>query len=189
MENGTQVFDGSANDAVDYYAHNNILELNDHIVVSDKFRRGFLSREIEYLDIRMLNDVHNVSNQEPFEFEMTIKRNNPSIKECQIGVLSRNNNDILEWSCYSPVLRLPENQDTFKVRMSIPHHNTPMGKHKLNFNISRYDYSSNIRDYDIIFESIAFEVNFIDAKHSKPFSLWPFRAGTSNQQARITICK
>ncbi len=187
LQNGILVYDGTADDAVEYYTDTNILELNNHVVVTDKYRKAGPLKELEYIDICMLNDAYNVSNQEPLEFEMTIKRNVASLSECQFGVLARNNNDVLEWSCYSHVVKLPENREVFKIRMTIPNHNTSMGKHKLNFNISRYDYTANIRDYDVVYEAIKFEVNYIDAQHTKPFTLSPFRSGTSIQESVVKI--
>lgn len=187
LQNGMQVFDGEVNEAVDFYTDTNISELKSFIEVSDKDRQPGPQKEFEYLTVRMLNDIHNVSNQEPLVFEMTFKRNVLSIKECQIGITSRNNNDVLEWSCYSPVLSLPNDTQTFKVRMIIPHHNTPMGRHKLNFSISRNDYTANTIDYDIIYEVISFDVNYIDALHTKPFTIWPRREGTSINSASVGI--
>lgn len=187
LQNGMQVFDGTANDAVNHYTETNISDLKDYIVISNKNRRTALAKELEYIDIRMLNDVHNVSNTEPLVFEMSFRRNVKSIKECQFGILSRNNSDALEWTCYSPVVQLVENKNEYKVRVKIPNHNTPMGRHKLNFNISRYDYSASIRDFDIVYDVLSFEINYVDVNHSKPFSLWPFREGTSIQNADVEL--
>lgn len=187
LQNGMHVFDGDANDAVDYYTQANISSLNDYIVVTDQYRRVSLPKDLEYIDIRILNDIHNVSTNEPLEFEMTLKRNNESVKECQIGVLSRNSNDVMEWACYSSAIQLSAVRNEYKVRFSIHNHNTPMGRHRLNFNISRYDYSANIQDFDIIYEALSFEVNYVDAKHTETFTLWPFREGTSIHSSSVIL--
>ncbi len=191
LQNGMQIFDGGANEAVDFYTETNISELRDFLVVTDKYRRPGPLKEFEYLSVRMLNDTHNVSNQEPLEFEMTFRRNVDSIKECQLGITSRNSNDVFEWSCYSSILPLPDNRNVFKVRMTVPHHNTPKGRHKLNFNISQNDYNARIRDYDIIYEVISFEVAFIDTAHTLHFSLWSRREGTSihGSSSKIISCQ
>ena len=187
MHNGIIEYDGDVNSAIDYYTGTNLTELNGYLDVTDKYRKIGPLKEFEYLYVRMLNDIGNVSNQEPLIFEMTFKRNVPSIKKCQLGITSRNNNDAFEWSCYSPVISLPEGKHAFTVRMSVPNHNTPMGRHRLNFSISMNDYNANIRDYDIIYEVITFDVNYIDAAHTKPFSVWPRREGTSIHNSTIEI--
>ena len=187
LHNGILGYDGDVNSAIDYYTGTNQIELNGYLDVTDKDRKLGPLKELEYLSVRMLNDVCNVSNQEPLVFELTFKRNVPSIKVCQLGITSRNSNDAFEWSCYSPVISLPKGKHTFTARMSVPNHNTPMGMHKLNFCISMNDYNSKILDYDIIYEAIKFEVNFIDAAHTHPFSAWPRREGTSIHNSTIEI--
>ena len=187
LQNGMQVFDGSANSAVDYYTGTNISELRDYREVSDRDRQSGPAKEFEFLSVRMLNDIYNVANQEPLEFELTFRRNESSIKECQMGITSRNDGDALEWSCYSPVLRLPNDKDIFKVQMSVPNHNTPMGRHKLNFSISQNDFTAKTRDFDIVYDVISFDVNYIDVAHSHPFSLWPRREGTSIHNSSIEL--
>ena len=187
LHNGILAYDGDVNSAIDFYTGTNLTELNGYLDVTDKYRKPGPLKEFEYLSVRILNDINNVSNQEPLIFEMTFKRNVPSIKKCQLGITSRNSNDAFEWSCYSPVISLPDGKHTFTVRMSVPNHNTPMGMHKLNFNISMNDYNANIRDYDIIYEVITFDVNYIDAAHTLPFSVWPRREGTSIHNSTIDI--
>ena len=51
------------------------------------------------------------------------------------------------------------------------------------------DYSANIRDFDIVYSAVAFEVNYVDALHTKPFTLWPFSAGTSIHDSNIVLQK
>lgn len=187
LENGMKVFDGGVDEAVDFYASNNITEIVDHVQATDKHRHTRLARELEYIDLRMLNDIRNVATNEPLEFEVTFRRNNPSVRECQVGVVSRNSRDIVEWTCYSPVIELPENGEQFKARVSIPCHNTAMGKHLLNFNLSRYEYSAINRNYDLVFGVLSFEVNYVDAEHTQPFTSWPFTSGTSIHTASIRL--
>ena len=187
LKNGQLDFSGSANECVDYYLATNINEIRDYADSKMLVHEKKYIRELEYLSVRMLNDPHNIGTTEPLHFEMKIRRNEPSIKICQIGILSRNSADLLEWTNYSDPIELPDNQSEFTIRVSIPHHNTAMGKHKLNFNISRYDYSANIRDFDIIMNALSYEVNFVDSEHTQPFTLWPFSSGTSIQDSTIEI--
>ena len=187
LENGQICFQGTAKDSVAFYTKNNISELRAESGPDDfKRKRGPL-REMEYVHVKMLNDVHNVSTLESLEFEMTFKRNYHQIKECQFGVVAKNESDNLVWAHYSDVVSLPENKEIMKVHISIPYHNTPKGRFNLNFNISRYDYAAIIRDYDIIYGAISFEVNFVDKLHSRSFAIWPFRNGCSIHESEVQI--
>ena len=187
LKNGMIEHVGTADECVDFYSKTNIAELNDHAAQEQLIHAKGLLGEFEYLDVRMLNDVYNVSTEEPIELEVTFRRNNSSIDKCQLGVLARNENDDLIWASYSPVTALPDNKDVFKAKISIHNHNTPMGRFHLNLNISRFDYNAVIRDYDIVFEALAFEVRYLDKEHKQPFSIWPFRGGTSIQDSNVTI--
>ena len=187
LKNGCIDFSGTADDCVNYYMESNIDSL---YAVSDEdslVHAKTLLREMEYLRVEMKNDPQSIGTMEPLEFELTFRRNNPKIEECQFGVLAKGTNDMLVWANYSDVVKLPTEGDVFKVHVIIPHHNTPMGKYNVNFNISRYDYSANIRDFDIVYGAVAFEVNYVDSLHTKPFTLWPFGCGTSIQESKVTL--
>lgn len=187
LRNGQLDYMGKAEECVNYYTSTNISELTDHAEQKDFVRQKLPMREFEYLDVRMLNDIYNMSTSEPIELEAVFKRNVSNLNCCQIGVLARNDSDDLVWASYSPVVNLPQGKDTFKVHISIPNHNTPKGKYRLNLNLSQYDYSAVIRDYDIIFGALAFEVTFVDSAHIHPFTIWPFRQGCSIHNSVVTI--
>ena len=183
LHNGSVQMLGTADECVDFYVNNNILETNNHTVVTDSHRRlsDSLMRELEYTDIKMLNDVNNMSTEEPLEFELTFKRNDKSIRKCQFGVIVINSSDAPVGSSYSSVLELPEEGEVIKVRLSIPNHQLAKGVYTLNFNISSFNYSSVIKDYDIVRRVISFEVRFVDAKHTHPFVIWPGLGGCAYQ--------
>ena len=187
LDKGQICFEGTAEESVAYYTSNNIVELRSESNAESFIRKKGPLREIEYMHVRMLNDVQNVSSMEPLEFECTFKRNSCQIKECQFGVLAKNESDNLVWAHYSDVVSLPDNKEIMKVHISIPYHNTPKGRFNLNFNISRYDYAAIIRNYDIIYDVISFEINFVDKQHSRPFAIWPFRDGCSIHESEARI--
>lgn len=189
LKDGMLDYAGKADECVNYYMSTNISELINHSTGKDFVRRSGPLRELEYLDIRMLNDVHNMSTMEPIEIEVVFKRNNRSIDTCQIGVLAKNGSDELVWASYSPLVNLSNEQDLFKVHITIPHHNTPKGRYTLNLNLSRYDYSAVIRDYDIVFGALVYEVNFVDPAHEHPFTIWPFRSGTSVHESTVSLLR
>lgn len=189
LDQGQICFEGTAEECVTFYTDNNILELNSECGTPDLIRRKGPLRELEYIHVKMLNDVRNVSTTEPLKFELTFKRNTHQVDKCQFGVVAKNESDLLIWAHYSEPIVLPENRDVVTVYLSIPYHNTPKGRYNLIFNISRYDYASIIRDYDIIYDAISFEVNFIDIKHSRPFSIWPFRNGCLVYESEVKIVK
>ena len=189
LEKGSVVYSGTAGECVNYYLNNNIAELKDYSNQDTFLRRSVLLRELEYLEVKMLNDVHNMSTNEPIELELSFRRNVSSITECQFGVLALNEADELIWSNYSPPLELPSEGNLFKAHLTIPNHNTPKGRFRLSMNISRYDYTAVIRDYDIIYGALSFEVCYLDKEHKHSFGFWPFTKGCSILNSKVTIIK
>ena len=187
LKNGCIDYIGTADDCVSYYMENNISSLYAVSDSNNLVHATSLQREMEYIRVEMKNDPHNIGTTEPLEFELTFKRNNRKVRECQFGIVAKGTNDMFAWANYSDVLELPEEGEVFIVKVVIPHHNTSMGKYLVDFNISRFDYKANIRDFDIVYGAVAFEVNYVDTLHTKPFTLWPFGCGTSIQESKVTL--
>ena len=154
----------------------------------DKYRRcDGLLKELEYLDIKMLNNVNEIATNEPLKFEMTIKRNDEKIDKCQFGVIIKDSGDISIGGCYSNVLNLPSSGDVFKIYYEIPYHQLSKGKYSLVFNISKFDYMSNIKDYDIVRNVISFQITHVDINHNIPFLIWPKLGACSYQNSFIKL--
>ena len=187
LKNGLMDYVGVAEDCVNHYLDGNIDELRGYCPQNLLNHEKSLLKELEYTEVRMLNDPSMVSNEEPLIFELTFKRNNHKIQETQFGILAKGRDDGLVWANYSQTIQLPKEGDNFRVRITVPNHNTPKGIYSVNFNMSRYDSSASIRDFDIVYRAISFEVTYVDAAHTKPFTHWPFRSGTSIQNEMVEL--
>lgn len=186
LNNGALDYLGSAQSCVDHYLENNISSLSNYCDQISLCHDKSLARELEILKVEMMNDPNNVSTAEPLLFELTISNSVKLMNTCQIGIVARNSADVVVWSHYTSELFVPS-ADTFKVKISIPNHNTAMGRYRLNFNISKYDYTAVVRNIDIVYAPISFNVNYVDEEHKRPFSLWPFQSGTSIQYSTTEI--
>ena len=187
LHNGSIQKIGSAEECVDYYLSTNINELVGFVNINDSYRSSGLLRELEYVSIRMLNDVSNMSTEEPMEFEMIIKRNNMSVKQCQFGIVIRDSSDTPVGALYSNPIQLLDGVEMMCVRVTFNHHQLTRGRYYLNFNISNFDYSSVIRDYDLVYKVISFDVRYVDLEHKRPFVVWPNLGGCAYQNSEITI--
>lgn len=186
LENGCISYLGEIDDVVAHYVSENKSELIDFTKLTDAYRRPGPLRELEYVDIRMLNDVRSVSSQEALRFEMTIKRNNKAIRETQVGVIVKDEMDNMVGGLYSNAVELHGDGELFKLSLSLPNHNLARGKYKLNFNLSQFDFTAVIRDYDIVYDVIRFEVNYVDEAHHTAFVIWPFSGKTAYQKSIVT---
>ena len=172
LENGSIRMLGSAEDCVDFYVSDNIANFTNFADTNDLRHEKDTKHEFEYLSVRMLNDVQNMSTEEPMEFEMVIKRNDMSIKQCQFGIVIRDAMDIAVGASYSDPVQLPDGADTMRVRITFPNHHLTKGQYYLNFNISNFNFFSICQDYDIVYRAISFDVKYIDKAHTRPFVFW-----------------
>ena len=178
---------GTAEECVDFYMSNNISKLVSYAMIDDTFRDEGTRRELEYISVRMLNDVENMSTEEPMEFEMMVKRNNMSIKQCQFGVVIRDRSDTPVGCLYSDPVCLPDGVDEFRVLLTFPNHNLAKGCYYLNFNIANFDWYSVGLDYDVVRKVISFEVKYVDAHHQRPFVVWNGIGGCAFRGSKVLV--
>ena len=187
LHNGSLQKIGTAEECVDFYLSNNISEFIGYTEVDDSYRFLDTMRELEYLSIRMFNDVENMSTEEPMEFEILIKRNNMSIKQCQFGIVIRDSSDVPIGASYSEPVDLPNGMEKIRARISFPYHQLAKGTYYLNFNISKYDYFAVVKDYDVVQKVISFEVKYVDAEHKYPFVIWPSLGSCAYRGSKVKI--
>ena len=179
LKNGMIDHIGTADDCVDYYLETNISDLVKESKIDNRYRRDTnRTMNLEYINIRMLNDPTNMATEEPLHLQMTIRRNNPKIREAQFGIFINNSSDVPVASCYTDPIALPENGDTFDIDVVIPNHHLAKGLYKIDMNISKFDYTAFARDHDLVFNVLSFEVKHVDADHKVGFNAWPHSLGS-----------
>lgn len=186
LENGQLSYMGPANDVIAKYLSSKQSSMRGFAKITDDYRRPGPMREVEYIDIRMLNNVQEMSTEEPMRFEMTIKRNKSSIRQCQVGIIVRDEMDSVVGGLYSNPVELPGNGDQFRINLTLTNHNLARGVYKLNFNLSQFDFNAVIRDYDIAYEVVQFRVTHRDIAHRQPFVIWPFSGRIAYQSSKVT---
>ncbi len=67
----------------------------------------------------------------------------------------------------------------FNVNVALENHNLAKGKYTLDFVLSQFDYSANCLDYEAVYDTISFEVKYIDEEKKIPFLVWPNTLGNS----------
>ena len=190
LENGIVKYQSdNISDVVAEYVKVNDIALYDYTEIVNTQHIGPILREIEYVSVKLLNDVNAVSTEEPLMFEMIIRRNNPTIKRCQFGIVIRNMEDTVIGANYSDMCELPDDANLMKVQLVFPNHYLAKGRYKVNLNLSVYDYTAVVRDYDVIGDVLRFEVTHLDAAHTHPFNIWPFGTGCAFRNSTISITK
>lgn len=169
LKNGMVEMLGTADECVDFYVGSNISEFRDHVVIEGK--NNDFAKEIEILELRMLNDVENVSTAEPLQFELTLKSNSKAIREFQIGAFICNSSDVRVGAAFTQPVQVGDS-DIFKASFTVDNHQLTLGKYRLDFIVGKRDLSSSLRVYDAAYHTLSFNVKYQDVMHQQPILYW-----------------
>ena len=171
LEKGSVSFIGTADEAVDAYISNNFNEIISHSIISDTHRDGEVNKYLEFVEAEMLNNANEVSTNESLKFRVRIKRNNPKIKECTIGLHIVSQSDDTVCTSVSPLLSIPK-RDYFDVAIQINNHNLIKGMYRLYLNTGIKSVSQGIVDYDVVKNVICFNVEYLNNITKEPYVIW-----------------
>ena len=71
-------------------------------------------------------------------------------------------------------------KDSFVVRLDLKSHNLARGKYYLSFNVGLKTDEYGFMDYDVVYNTVLFEVKYINKKSEKPIVLWREQWGNCN---------
>lgn len=175
------------NTVVDKYTSINTSDIKKEIKINNSDHVAAVNKEFEYTNIKILNDVFNVSNEEPLEFEVSFKRNKTNIKRCQFGIIIKNEEEIFVGGLYSQEIDIPDNAVAMKAKIILYNHQLSKGKYSLNFNISEYSNTTIPKTYDLIPHAVSFEIKYQDKEHKRPIAFWPKIGNIAFNNTQIAI--
>lgn len=169
---------GSADECVDFYMQTSIDNLVGEADAGPKYHGTYQSRELEIICVKMMNDIHTVSSEDPLEFVLRFKRNVSSIKRTQVGVYVHDSADGGVVTAFSQNIELNEGQNEYTVTFTLHTHQLAKGTYSVDFSLSQFDFSAVPYDYDFVRRILSFEVKYADRNHSIPFVAWQPRLGS-----------
>ena len=179
LENGRVKYIGTADDAVGLYIQDNYNENISHAVISNKHRDGEVNKFVEFVEAEMLNDVNEVSTDEDLRVRLKLRRNNPKIKECTIGMHIVDQMDETVGTSVSPLISIPDKNE-FEAELVIHNHNLVKGRYRLYFNAGIKDVSAGVVDYDVVKNVLVFNIEFLSKNPKRPYALWQSGWGKHN---------
>lgn len=186
LKNGMINFSGTADECVDFYVSNNIPNFITKANVTDEHRRYCnTSKEVELINVALLNEGFTYATNETLNFEISLKRNKPTIKAFTIEIMFNNENDVRLGSYISDYINVTDIDDFFKIKVSIENHNLAKGKYQVCFQIGQKDVSIGLKDYDIVHNVLSFKVAYNDSKKKDPIVFWPQFYGSNHFQGKI----
>ncbi|WP_295057994.1 polysaccharide ABC transporter ATP-binding protein [uncultured Fibrobacter sp.] len=173
LNQGQVAFDGGVEEAINYYTDSNVKICERKVIINDRdHREGILPKDLEFIEAEMLNsDIEHLATDEPLQFRVKIKKNNPSIKIFTIGTHAVNMSGHCELTTASPIFEAP-NKAFFNIELSIKNHTLAKGNYKIYFNIGIKDVSRGTTDYDVIKNVLFCQIFYKNKKSQEAYSGW-----------------
>ena len=190
LDNGSISFIGDVHEGIDLYTSAFTLpkDTRSHCIVDDSFRnKQNRMKDIEFVEIEMLNNVDGMSNEEDIELRFRIKSNNKSIRQCQFGVAIVNSQNDEVGVCYTNEVELEEGKDEYLATVSIGNHQLAPGSYSLICSICKNNMVGGERTYDVVYSPVIFMVEYVDKSHNIPFVNWPKKCNISYNAGRAAI--
>lgn len=176
LNQGQLVFDGSTEAAVNYYLDTNISDVCSHAIVSNANRQRQecdVVHDVEMKEIRLLNaNAAEMASDEPLLLELLLKRNSSRHTTCQYSVVITDATDIKILNVVSKPMAIPQDADTYKVRLKLENLGLPKGRYKIHIAIGEKDFAKALKNYDIAFDLLSFEVKYIHFDKRDEYAQW-----------------
>ena len=173
LNQGQVAFSGSAEEAIRFYTDSNVHNCAKKGLINDRDHRdGILPKDLEFIEAEMLNDdIEHLATDEPLEFRVKLKQNNPSVKKFTIGTHILSSEGYCEVTTISPIFNVPT-KDTFEIILKIKDHTLAKGVYTLHFNTGIKDASSGTTDYDIIHNVLFCQITRKSCISQESYSEW-----------------
>ena len=173
LNQGQVAFDGGVEEAIGYYLETNILQSSHKVIINDRDHRdGPQSKDLEIKEAEILNpDIDHLSTDEPLQFKIVIKKNNPAIKRFTLGTHIATADGLCEVTTISPLFECPTN-DLFSANITINNHTLAQGKYKVYFNVGVKDATSGTTDYDVTKNVLFCQVTYKSSSTKEAYSGW-----------------
>ena len=178
LEKGQIKMIGDIEDVVNTYLDDNYKQLIDYTEISKENRLFETNKQLEIIAARLLSPLQ-MSNQEAIEVELDIRRNDKKVKIFTIETMIDAMGEKRVGSYISPIQEVP-NSDEFKIKVSLTEHNLAKGKYTLNFNVGLKLEEYGFMDYDVVYNTLIFDVEYADNAHKIPLTLWRESWGPCN---------
>ena len=180
LENGVVKSIGNIDDVVNLYVDEKSKTLLNYSEITDAHRLFETNKQLQILSARLLSQKQ-ISNNEGIEVELVIRKNDIRIQTFTIEMMIDSIGERRVGSYISPIFNVP-NSEEFKILISLKQHNLSRGKYFLNFNIGLKCEEYGFMDYDVVYNTLVFDVEYADVEHKIPLALWRDSWGTCNFQ-------
>lgn len=172
LKNGMIDYVGTAEDCVDRYVGAGASEIQDHVTFAPHDHVSWVTRELEFTQMRMLNNPHEIATDEDIEIVLRIRCNSHWAKKCcyTLYIHDAEGRSIVHY--VTELLDVPQDRDEYDVRLHVRNHGLTKGVYIMKMEMGIKDFSMGITNYDIIERAMLFEVKYITKAERKEYSYW-----------------
>jgi hypothetical protein len=181
MNNGMITYKGSSDEAVLHYLANSSVELVTHSVINNKHRRFSVLKEVEILEVALLNESAFVATNEPLIVELLLRKNK-DIDSFSLEMFLENNYNVTVGSYISKFISTKSLPPEFRLRLTLSDHNLSRGIYSIGFNVGLKDLSVGLKDFDLVYNVLNFEIRYSDYLSKSPIVLWRDEWGSNHFQ-------
>ena len=173
LENGMIKFTGNVDNTINTYIKTNILDFSQHKIITPDMREKGPTGEITIEEATLLNNATEMGTDEPIEIELLVKKHFGSATKCKysVNLFDETDNRIIGY--VSKDVPVPQNQDSFKVRLKLTNHSLTQRKYKMSLNVGYKDFGSNVQNFDVVKAGVlSFEIKYINKQSGVEYSSW-----------------
>lgn len=171
LNNGTICRSGRIDDVVDFYLRDKQYSSDIGFVkIDDSYRQYRTSKQIEIISIKREGN-YQIAVDEPIRLTLTLRNNNRINKARLVGMVNYEDESRVGLFI-SKEFSLPSDMLEFEIDLQIKNHNLAYGKYYLDFNIGAGDFTTVLTDYDVVYRTVSFEVEFDSIKNQYHINYW-----------------
>lgn len=173
LKNGQIVYTGSTDNCVDYYIDSNSADLFSHTIIDNSMREPWNSKEITFEEVKLLNNPYEMGSDEPIELEFKMKRNYGKVDKCRFSINIFDFSDTRIIGYVTRKVSIPEDKETFSVRVTLKNHSLTARRYKLSLNVGYKDFGENVRNIDVVNSGVlSFEIKYINKEKKIEYLNW-----------------
>lgn len=170
LKNGLIDHIGTAEECVDRYLGTGMTEMSSHVVFGAKDHMSWVARELEFLEMSILNNPEAIATDEDLEIVLKVRCNNRWVKKSAYSIFFHDSEERAIVTYVSEIVDVPQDRDEFNVRLHIRDHHLTKGIYMIKIEAGLLDFSSGTQSYDIIERAMPIDVKYVTDADKKVYS-------------------
>jgi lipopolysaccharide transport system ATP-binding protein len=182
MKNGKIVKEGTSQSVVDYYmTHFAVFNSASYVDLTKYHRRNNYTREIEYkrLEFETPSENNYYAVQDNISLIATLQAKS-SFNKFRIALSIFTLDDVCVGTFFSDDLLSIKAGETKKVNICLKNHQLSKGQYYFSLSVGIGNEVEGIRDFDIVEQTLFFEIAYKDTNHEEVIALWHSQWGNIN---------